>query len=129
MANDVCRFDAAGPVSDSAHSHGGHAHSHGGATAEHGHTHEIMADAGKYADRDPPAFAGRDWRERAFTIGIGGPVGSGKTALTLALLKHFRDRLSCAVVTNVRAAPRLSRQCKEPSRTGYLHTCVAYAGL
>ncbi len=33
-------------------------------------------------------------------IGIGGPVGSGKTALTLALCRHLRERLSIAVVTN-----------------------------
>jgi urease accessory protein len=33
-------------------------------------------------------------------IGIGGPVGSGKTALTLALCKQLRDRFNIAVVTN-----------------------------
>jgi urease accessory protein len=33
-------------------------------------------------------------------VGIGGPVGSGKTALTLALCKELRDRLNIAVVTN-----------------------------
>ena len=33
-------------------------------------------------------------------VGIGGPVGSGKTALTLALCKHLRDRYNLAVVTN-----------------------------
>jgi len=33
-------------------------------------------------------------------IGIGGPVGSGKTALTLALCKALRDRYQIAVVTN-----------------------------
>ena len=33
-------------------------------------------------------------------IGIGGPVGSGKTALTLALCKALRDRFNIAVVTN-----------------------------
>ena len=33
-------------------------------------------------------------------VGIGGPVGSGKTALTLALCKQLRDRFSIAVVTN-----------------------------
>ena len=33
-------------------------------------------------------------------IGIGGPVGSGKTALTDALCKHMRDRHNIAVVTN-----------------------------
>ena len=33
-------------------------------------------------------------------VGIGGPVGSGKTALTLALCLALRDRCEIAVVTN-----------------------------
>src|SRR5919202_1621148 len=33
-------------------------------------------------------------------VGIGGPVGSGKTALTLALCKALRARYEVAVVTN-----------------------------
>src|SRR5437016_2166226 len=33
-------------------------------------------------------------------IGIGGPVGSGKTALTLQLCRSLRDRYQLAVVTN-----------------------------
>ncbi len=33
-------------------------------------------------------------------VGIGGPVGSGKTALTLSLCKHLRDRYQLGVVTN-----------------------------
>ena len=33
-------------------------------------------------------------------IGIGGPVGSGKTALTLALCRALRERVNLAVVTN-----------------------------
>jgi len=33
-------------------------------------------------------------------VGIGGPVGSGKTALTLALCKAMRSRFEIAVVTN-----------------------------
>ena len=33
-------------------------------------------------------------------VGIGGPVGSGKTALTDALCKHLRDSYSLAVITN-----------------------------
>ena len=33
-------------------------------------------------------------------MGIGGPVGSGKTALTLALCRAMRDRYEIAVVTN-----------------------------
>jgi urease accessory protein len=33
-------------------------------------------------------------------VGIGGPVGSGKTALTLALCRALRDQFNIAVVTN-----------------------------
>src|SRR5215203_2433038 len=33
-------------------------------------------------------------------VGIGGPVGSGKTALTLALCRSLRERYEIAVVTN-----------------------------
>ncbi len=33
-------------------------------------------------------------------VGIGGPVGTGKTALTDALCKTMRDRYSVAVITN-----------------------------
>jgi urease accessory protein len=33
-------------------------------------------------------------------VGVGGPVGSGKTALLLALCLRLRDRFSLAVVTN-----------------------------
>jgi urease accessory protein len=33
-------------------------------------------------------------------VGIGGPVGSGKTALTLALCQHLREKYNIAVVTN-----------------------------
>ena len=42
----------------------------------------------------------RDYGSRAFTIGIGGPVGSGKTALLLALCRMLRDNYSLGVVTN-----------------------------
>lgn len=34
------------------------------------------------------------------SVGIGGPVGSGKTALTLALCRALRERYQLAVVTN-----------------------------
>jgi urease accessory protein len=34
------------------------------------------------------------------TIGVGGPVGSGKTALLDSLCKRLRDRYSLAVITN-----------------------------
>jgi urease accessory protein len=35
-----------------------------------------------------------------FRVGIGGPVGSGKTALTDRLCKHLRDSHNIAVITN-----------------------------
>ncbi|MEU6762864.1 urease accessory protein UreG [Streptomyces sp. NPDC046853] len=41
-----------------------------------------------------------DGRRRALRIGLGGPVGSGKTATVAALCKELRDELSLAVVTN-----------------------------
>ncbi|MFD8543238.1 urease accessory protein UreG [Streptomyces sp. NPDC059649] len=37
---------------------------------------------------------------RALRIGLGGPVGSGKTATVAALCRALRDELSIAVVTN-----------------------------
>ena len=37
---------------------------------------------------------------QALRVGIGGPVGSGKTALTLALCRALRDRYNVGVVTN-----------------------------
>jgi urease accessory protein len=39
-------------------------------------------------------------RSHPLRVGIGGPVGSGKTALTLALCKALRERYNIAVVTN-----------------------------
>jgi len=38
--------------------------------------------------------------KQALRVGIGGPVGSGKTALTLALCQSLRDKYKLAVVTN-----------------------------
>ena len=39
-------------------------------------------------------------RATPLRVGIGGPVGSGKTALTLALCRALRDKYHIAVVTN-----------------------------
>jgi len=86
------------------HSHDGltpHSHDHGAFnTAEHGHSHDILDGPGSYMGREMPLIEGRDWSDRAFTIGIGGPVGSGKTALMLQLCKALRDEYSIAAVTN-----------------------------
>jgi urease accessory protein len=55
---------------------------------------------------DAPLHAHSPVMERATSVssplrvGIGGPVGSGKTALVDRLCKHLRDRFNIAVVTN-----------------------------
>ncbi|XP_001631696.3 urease accessory protein UreG isoform X2 [Nematostella vectensis] len=77
------------------HEHG-HSHDH---SHEHGHTHEVMTSPGLWTSRDKPIHRA-DFAERAFTVGIGGPVGSGKTALVLALCKYLRDSCNICVVTN-----------------------------
>lgn len=83
------------------HSHD-HSHSHNNPTqpTDHGHTHEHYTNAGSYILREQPLLTSRDFAQRAFTIGIGGPVGSGKTALLLELCLALRDEYNIAVVTN-----------------------------
>src|SRR6184192_1441310 len=61
--------------------------------------HEHADHPGHFHERPAPRRR-RDYRARAFTVGVGGPVGSGKTALVLALCRALRDRLSLGVVTN-----------------------------
>ena len=56
------------------------------------------AGPGAYRERATPLD--RDFAPRAFTIGSRGPVGSGKTALLLALCRLLRDEHEIAVVTN-----------------------------
>ncbi|MCW4352993.1 urease accessory protein UreG [Hoyosella sp. YIM 151337] len=55
-------------------------------------------------DGEPHTHADRPVRERKagepVRIGIGGPVGSGKTALVACLCRELRDELSLAVLTN-----------------------------
>jgi urease accessory protein len=53
---------------------------------------------GHFHDRELPHD--RDFNQRAFTVGVGGPVGSGKTALMLQLCKRLRETRSIAAVTN-----------------------------
>ncbi|MGW3204878.1 urease accessory protein UreG [Streptomyces sp. NPDC001135] len=57
------------------------------------HTHS--GPAAVSADAHRPAGT-----RRALRIGLGGPVGSGKTATVAALCRALRDELSLAVVTN-----------------------------
>lgn len=71
-----------------------HDHDHG----PHGHTHEHMEHPGHFHERAQPLS--RDFSKRAFTVGVGGPVGSGKTALMLALCQKMRDQMNVAAVTN-----------------------------
>ena len=64
----------------------------------HGHSHEPFDGPGDFAAR--PEALRRDYRRRPFTVGIGGPVGSGKTALLLQLCRALRNDHHIAVVTN-----------------------------
>jgi urease accessory protein len=73
---------------------GGPAHAH-----DHDHAHDQLESPGEYRLRELTRDD-RDYGKRAFTIGIGGPVGSGKTALAKALCEALRDRYSLGVVTN-----------------------------
>jgi urease accessory protein len=66
--------------------------------SDHAHVHEEWDGPGRFDEREAPRV--RDFGERAFTVGIGGPVGSGKTALVLALCRTLRDRIGLGVVTN-----------------------------
>ncbi|MCU1397916.1 MAG: urease accessory protein UreG [Acidimicrobiales bacterium] len=67
--------------SPSSNALGGHAHPH---DHDHSHDHETPADP----------------QGRPLRIGIGGPVGSGKTALVAALCRLLAERVSMVVVTN-----------------------------
>ena len=63
------------------------------------HTHESLRSPGQFHLRELQAKE-RDFKQRAFTVGIGGPVGTGKTALLRALCLRLRDPYNIAVVTN-----------------------------
>ncbi len=85
-----------------AHTPADHTHEH---THEHGHlqgvthSHEPLENPGYFNQRSLP-LADRDYSMRSFTVGIGGPVGSGKTALLLSLCRALREKHNLAVVTN-----------------------------
>ncbi|MDT0610931.1 urease accessory protein UreG [Streptomyces lancefieldiae] len=57
------------------------------------HHHDLSAAVSADAHR-------ADGRRRALRIGLGGPVGSGKTATVAALCRALRQEFSLAVVTN-----------------------------
>jgi urease accessory protein len=71
------------------HGHGGNGHSH-----PHAHAHH----PGRFHERERSLE--RDFGQRAFTVGVGGPVGSGKTALMLQLCRRLRSTMNIAAVTN-----------------------------
>lgn len=72
------------------------AHSH---DSKHGHQHEQLDSPGSFLRRES-RLKNRNWKERAYTVGIGGPVGSGKTALMLALCKALHPKMNIGAVTN-----------------------------
>ena len=78
-----------------------------------------------FLDGQPHGHTDRPKRQRApgepLRIGVGGPVGSGKTALVAALCRQLRDELSLAVLTNdiytTEDADFLRRHAVLPDRT------------
>ena len=56
------------------------------------HDHDTRPGHDHGATPDPASAAHS--RDRALRIGIGGPVGSGKTALVAALCRNLRDDVS-----------------------------------
>jgi urease accessory protein len=69
------------------HRPGGHDHDH-----DHDHSHDYMGGPG------PARYAGT--KRRVFTLGVAGPVGSGKTALVEALCRALWPEVNLAVITN-----------------------------
>jgi urease accessory protein len=74
----------------------------GGVTLSTLRTHYSFASPGNFgADHNSDHHHHRhDWEDRGYTVGIGGPVGSGKTALVLALTKRLSAKVPLGVVTN-----------------------------
>jgi urease accessory protein len=66
-------------------------------SADHDHEHPVNFDP---AHTGPDPHSAHPARGRAVRIGIGGPVGSGKTALTAALCRALGGDVDLAVVTN-----------------------------
>lgn len=56
------------------HSHSQEDHGHSHEAQDHGHSHEILDGPGSFLGREMPIIEGRDFKERAFTVGIGGYV-------------------------------------------------------
>jgi urease accessory protein len=64
------------------------------------HIHHARTDPSSLSADVLPGGAGSGNGSRALRIGLGGPVGSGKTATVAAVCRHLRDTFSIAVVTN-----------------------------
>ena len=91
------------------------------------HSHDPI-DAGSFRARRPRID--RDYSERSFTVGIGGPVGTGKTALMLSLCRHLRDDYDVAAITNDIFTREdgeylVKHQALDPSRIRAVETGVA----
>src|SRR5919204_4023799 len=62
------------------------------------HMHDVYH--GRPHEHHTPSFGWQSLAAKPCTIGVGGPVGSGKTALVDRLCKALRDTYRLAVVTN-----------------------------
>jgi len=74
-----------------------HSHSHASHVTEH--SHPIIESPGDFRYRELSSKP-RDFQKRAFTVGIGGPVGTGKTALLKLFCEALRPQFQLGVVTN-----------------------------
>src|SRR5262249_39705005 len=66
--------------------------------SDHDHDHDHAHDGRLFRQRKTRRPC--DFRARAFTVGIGGPVGSGKIVLVLSICRKLRDKMRFGVVTN-----------------------------
>src|SRR3954453_11504579 len=69
-------------------------------TLPHHHTRSAAPPPPPHHPPPSPDALRPDGTRRALRIGLGGPVGSGKTATVAALCRALREELSLAVVTN-----------------------------
>jgi urease accessory protein len=74
-------------------------HDHG---HSHHHNHDSIDDKENLRQLLQTRYNRRSgsYEHRGYTVGIGGPVGSGKTALTLAICRALRGKIPMGVVTN-----------------------------
>jgi urease accessory protein len=88
LDNEAFRIMTDNMTYDNNHDHN-MTHDHDHETHGHSHSHDLDADPGPPREPIGP-----------LRVGIGGPVGSGKTALVIALCKTLGLTRSVAVVTN-----------------------------